>query len=168
MTEVIQNTDVIDWNEKEGKLPSMLNVLTILTFIGSGIGVISAIWAQVKAKANFETMQETVDKLKDGPAFAKAFLGPDPLELARRGYDNRIPVFILGLAGIGLCIYGAIEMRKLKKQGFWIYIIGEILPLVTMAIFIGLNLYSTWTLIWTFAFLILFIALYTSQLKYLK
>jgi hypothetical protein len=39
-------------------------------------------------------------------------------------------VQIIGLAASGLCLYGAIQMWGLKKQGFTMYLIGAIIGIV--------------------------------------
>jgi hypothetical protein len=167
MTSTTQK-DIIDYNPDEKKLPSMLNVLTILTFIGCAIGFISSVWGYTGAQKNYDSMQENVNKMENMPSAVKSMMGPDPLELSRRTLENKMPILILGLLGSALCLYGAIQMRQLKKQGFAIYVIGELLPVAAMAIFIGMGLYSTLMLGWIFVFIIAFIIMYATQLKYLK
>jgi len=168
MTNGNQPADILEWDEKSGKLPGMLNVLTILTFIGCGIGFCGSVWGYWRAQKTYDDMAETMSKIENAPALVKSMLGPDPMELARRTLDNRLPILILGLVGYGLCLYGAIQMRKLRKTGFPIYAIGEILPIVGMAIFIGLGLYGIWTLTWTIIVPVTFLILYATQRRHLS
>jgi len=59
-----------------------------------------------------------------------------------------------------LCIYGALQMRKLKKQGLVIYSIGEIIfPLVTLL------LVGFWSAVFGLVVAVLFIILYVIQRK---
>jgi hypothetical protein len=81
--------------------------------------------------------------------------------------DNRLPILIIGLLGCFLCFYGALEMRKLKKTGFSIYILGDIVPFAT-GIFIGFDTFATISYGVVLAITILFVILYSSQLKYTK
>ncbi|HEV2480795.1 MAG TPA: hypothetical protein VGS79_14060 [Puia sp.] len=151
--------------EEPRKLPDMLNVLTILTFIGSGLGLISAFWTFAKARASYEALSSAnLDQLPD---WAKRMSGGDPVETARKALDNRVPILILTLVGCALCIYGAMEMRKLKKTGFTVYIIGELLPVISAIIFFGNAATGIAAIIGYFIY-VLFIILYATQLKYLK
>ena len=168
MSELVQKKDMIDWDEKQGKLPSMLNVLTILTFIWCPIMLYFGIKTYLNAQQTFESMPDVLDKIKNGPSFLKSMIGPDPMEQARRMMESKLQILILQLVEIGLCIYGAIMMRKFSKAGFWIYVLGEVLPIISVSLFVGLGLYSGMALTWIFFFPILFIVLYATQLKHLK
>jgi hypothetical protein len=150
--------------EEPKKMPEMINVLTILTFIGSGLGIIASIWTFVKARASYEALSAVdLDRLPD---WAKRMSGGDPLEAARKALENRVPILILSLIGCALCIYGAMQMRQLKKSGFTIYTIGELLPVITSIVFLG-GATGIGAMFGYFIY-ILFIVLYATQLKYLK
>ncbi|HLZ89768.1 MAG TPA: hypothetical protein VKQ52_21090 [Puia sp.] len=151
--------------EEPRKIPEMLNVLTILTFIGSGLGVIGALWGFVKAKSSYDTLAAM--NLDQMPGFAKRMMGSDPLETARKAYENRLPILLLGLIGCALCIYGAVQMRQLKKNGFTLYAVGEVLPIITSLIFLGSGATGV-TYIIGYAIYVLFIVLYSTQMKYLR
>src|SRR5258708_25316115 len=107
------------------KLPDMLNVLTILTFIGCGLGTISSIYGFANARTSYDRMVQVQGKLDDAPALVKKFMGPEMLEMARKSLENRTPILLLTLVAYGLCLYGAIQMRSRKKAGFSIYVIEE-------------------------------------------
>jgi hypothetical protein len=147
------------------KMPEMINVLTILTFIGSGLGIVGGFWSFIKARASYEALSSAnLDRLPD---WAKRMSGGDPLETARKALENRVPILLLGLIGCSLCIYGAIQMRQLKKSGFTLYIIGELLPVISAVIFLGDGA-SGIGAIFGYCINILFIVLYATQLKNLK
>jgi hypothetical protein len=167
MTENTPTTDSLDWTEKEKKLPDMLNVLTILTFIGCGIGLISSIWGYVGAQKGYDTALDLQSKMDNMPDYAKRMMGPDPVGMARKTLENRMPILLLSLVAIALCLYGAMQMRKRKKSGFSLYLIGEILPIITTFIFLGVGLLSGFTLAIALLFPIVFIILYATQLKHL-
>jgi hypothetical protein len=157
-----------NWLGEHGeKIPGTLNVITWLTFIANSIGFIFALWGYTRAQANFDLTVKNQENLDKVPDWARRLAGPHPVETARAMLDNRLPVLIIGLLGCFLCFYGALEMRKLKKMGFSIYILGDIVPFAT-GIFIGFDTFATVTYGFAIAITILFVILYASQLKYMK
>jgi hypothetical protein len=58
-----------------------------------------------------------------------------------------------------LCLYGAMEMRKLKKQGFIFWLVGELLPIATTIFFIGAAAFNGFGLL-NLLFPVIFIILY--------
>jgi hypothetical protein len=167
MTDTNAKTDLLNWEEPK-KLPDMLNVLTILTFVGSGLFACSALYSFLNAQKSYDNIIKMQDKLDDAPAIVKKFMGPDMIELARKSVENRTPILLLTLIAYGLCTYGAIQMRKLKKTGFSIYVLGELLPLVTGLIFIGTTSVGGFAYIFTVLILAIFIILYATQLKHMS
>jgi hypothetical protein len=153
--------------EEPKKIPDMLNVLTILTFVGSGIGFCSSIWGFFKAQDSYDKMVQAQSNLDSMPDFAKKLMGPEMLEMTRKALDNRTPILILALLSYALCVYGAIQMRQLKKTGFTLYLVGELLPIVSGAIFIGVGTFGGFAIVGYLIYAV-FIILYATQLKYMK
>jgi hypothetical protein len=167
MTDTNSTSDVLDFAKGEKPaIPSGLNVLTILTFIGCGIGFLSSIWSYVNAEKGYKDMVDAQSKLTEAPAWAKKMMGPEMVEIARKSLENKLPILLLGLVATALCLYGALEMRKLKKQGFILYVVGELLPIVAGVLFIGTGMFSGFALI-GIAIPIIFIILYLMQKKHL-
>jgi hypothetical protein len=77
---------------------------------------------------------------------------------------------IVGIVCLGLCFYGALQMRKLKKTGFYIYTVGELLPIIVNIILLGFGIAFNGVIpiILGLAIPILFVVLYAMQLKHLK
>src|ERR1700761_6074937 len=100
-----------NWMENPKKLPAMLNLLTILTFIGSGLGLISSIAGYFTAQNNYDQQVKLQDKMDDMPDIVKHMMGPNPMETAHKQLENRLPIMLLGFVGCALCLYGAIQMR---------------------------------------------------------
>jgi hypothetical protein len=167
MAGVNQPSEQKAWLEEPRKLPDMLNVLTILTFIGCGLGALFSIYGYLNARSGYERLVEAQGQLDNAPAFLRSFMGPEAVEMARKSYENRLPILILSLVSYALCTYGALQMREFKKSGFGIYTIGELLPLAFGLIFFGTRSFMGFGLI-SIIFTALFIILYATQLKYLR
>lgn len=156
------------FEEEKKKLPTMLNVLTILTFIGSAFQLVSIPISKFFMKFAKQAMEnpEALEQMSDEQV-AEMEKGVRVFELMEQ---NIVPLWIVTILAAALCVYGAIQMRKLKKDGFYIYTVGEILPLIGGIIILGFSNQFTSTSSYFFGIGIpvLFIALYASQLKHMK
>jgi hypothetical protein len=158
--------DLFDGQPK--KLPGMLNVLTILTYIGCAIAYLSTIWGFIdssnldKKRAEFDSLQ---DSMGDNEMASKMMEGS--LDIMQKSYDNRYILLISGLLFTTLCLVGAMQMRKLKKSGYPLYVIGEIAPVILSAILIGFSLVGGFMIILGAVIAAIFVILYSTQRKYL-
>jgi len=170
MTDLNQIQDTLNIENKDMKmLPSGLNTLTILTYIGCGLGLLGSVYQFFSAKSGLDKMEQAINSgdVEKMPAFAKSFFSEHALEMAHKQYDNRYAMMIITLISLALCFYGAMQMRKLSKQGFQFYALGEILPIIGTAIFIGMGAFSGMGLL-GIGIPVLFLVLYAMQLKHLK
>ena len=171
MTETMSR-DTLEMHDLERpRLTSTLNVLTILTFIGCAIQLLMSIWSFITAEETYKNKDKMIEQMNSGdmPDAVRNMVG-DPAKfdaLITASYENRLPIFLLGIISVALCFWGALQMRKLKKQGYLIYVIGELMPFLTMGIFIGTIGYSGVGFYISAAIAVLFILLYTSQRKHL-
>ena len=110
-------------------------------------------------------MEKAQEKLAEAPAWARKLAGPEVQEMMQQSLNNKVPLLIIGLIAVGLCVYGALQMRKLKKEGYFLWLVGEILHFIGSAIFIH-ALFNTIFIYFSF-FPLLFIFLYTMQRKHL-
>ena len=62
MADLNQPANTENWLEEPKKLPSMLNVLTILTFIGNGLGFFSAFYSFFSAASNYDKIVQAQDQ----------------------------------------------------------------------------------------------------------
>jgi hypothetical protein len=162
-----------DFNKASGikaPVPSGINVLSILTFIASGIIICYYTWYMLGgAKSGVTKMEELINspKFDDMPAFVKKMNSPEMLDMARKAAENCIPISLINILGAVLCIVGAVQMRKLQKQGSYLYVVGEVMPLIASLIFIGVSALSGIGGIIGIAIVALFIILYSAQRKHL-
>ncbi|HYH15194.1 MAG TPA: hypothetical protein VD794_08240 [Flavisolibacter sp.] len=162
----LQSNDLFEPQRKG--LPGMLNVLTILTFIGCGIAYISGIWS-LYSSSNYDKQmaefEEALDKAGDNEMATNLIQGS--IEMFQKSYDNRYIIFITTIVFTTLCLIGAMQMRKLKRSGFTIYTIGELAPIAVTAALVGFSLAGGITIIISAFFAVLFVILYATQRKYL-
>lgn len=159
--------DILSQDYEPAKLPTSLNVLTILTFIGCGLLGLYLLLIPVIIK----WLSGFMDKaLNSGQELSQKQLadiekGKASLELLKA---NMIPIMIIGLAGIVLCLLGAIWMRKFKKDGFWLYVAGELAPLIAGFAIMGTAQFSgVMSYVFGIGLPVLFVILYAMQRKYL-
>lgn len=167
MPEITPTSEVLDFADGERpSLPSGLNVLTILTFIGSALGLLMSVWTYINAEKSYKDLLAAQDKMESAPAFVKNMMGPKMLEMSQRSMENKLPIMLLNIVAAALCIYGAMEMRKLKKQGYILWVVGEVLPIIAGLLFVGAGIFGGFALI-AMIFPVIFIILYSVQKKYL-
>ncbi|MCD4772635.1 MAG: hypothetical protein K8R41_04515 [Bacteroidales bacterium] len=136
-----------DPNE-QSKRPELLSVLCILTFIGSGLVVISNLYL-LTSLSSVRELAASGDLL---------FPGMDKLLSVDKAY------FLIGFILSSISLFGAYNMWKLKKIGFHLYTIAQILLLI-VPYFYFTNIGFPY-----FGFLISasFVILYGKNLKYMS
>ncbi len=156
------------FNEMEDKkLPGMLNVLTILTFIGSGFGLLFSLltpWLMNFSKKMLDTALEKAATLKP-EELQKMEESKKAIELVQSNLTINLTV---GVIGCILCIVAAVMMRKRKKDGYFLYVFAELAPVI-VGIILMKSYYVKDAMSMAFGAIIpaLFIILYTTQRKYL-
>lgn len=147
-------------------LPRGLNVLTILTFIGSAIGAIFTLATPWLMKFSLNMMNKAAESGTDLTPKQSA-----DMEVSKRAIEltqaNIVPLLAIGMVGIVLCFVGALMMRKLKKDGFWIYVAGQVLPIIGSLVLMGMAQFTGVTSYIMFLIPIVFVVLYSMQRKYL-
>ena len=94
-------SETLDASNGTAKRPSFLTVLCILTFIGSGLGLLGGLLGLI------------------GTSFLPMF-----------STQGTLVVQIVGVVASALCLFGAIKMFGLYKQGFMLYVTGAVLAIV--------------------------------------
>ncbi|MBL7766060.1 MAG: hypothetical protein JNJ58_08210 [Chitinophagaceae bacterium] len=163
MSDMNQVQDTLNLQEHDPKkLPSMLNVLTILTYIGCAFGFLGGIY-------NYFTVCKSAEMIENMDMDASGKLGKmmaSASELINKQCDNKLIIMIVTLLGAALCFYGAMQMRQMKKSGFMIYAVGELIVPIIFIVLLGSGAMGGMMLVGMIV-PIVFIALYASQRKYL-
>ena len=145
-----------------------IKVLTILTFIGCGLAFISAVWSLYSSGKSMEQnaiLQEQADQISESGNEVAAGMIMQSIDMMRKQYENRYLLLIVNLLATGLCLFGALEMRKMRKNGFYLWLTGELLPIIITVAIIGFNLMGGMVLAASLLFAGVFIVLYALQLK---
>ncbi len=151
----------------KGKLPAGINVLTILTFIGCGVGALFTMFMSAINDFFLKYIDKALNSGKDFSAKELADMekGKASIELVQQ---HIIPLTVVGAIGIILCVLGALWMRKLKKDGYWLYIAGELAPVIGSVVIMGTGQYnSIGSIVGGFLIPVVFVVLYTFQRKHL-
>jgi hypothetical protein len=89
------------------------------------------------------------------------------IEILEKTCANITVLMIVGFVSSLLCLMGALMMRKLKKQGFYIYIIGQLIGILSSPLILGMESFSDYKNWFGYGISILFIVLYSTQQKFL-
>jgi hypothetical protein len=156
--------------------PTLLTVLCILTFIGSAWGVFSNISSYMTADVSsqvagtmLDSAKEEISKESDNESAnkmaekvisgASAMLNPENIK------KNALFSILANLLTLG----GAYLMFQLKKIGFWVYLAGTGIAIVTPLVVYGpANLMSIGMTAVIGFFGVLFAVLYSINLKYMR
>lgn len=148
-----------------GKRPVFLQVLCILTFIGAGLGILGAVINIFTIGQMEETMTSMNDIMGD---FDDSFSNM---------YRWQKISYVLNLVGSLMCLAGALIMWRLRKYGYYIYVFGQVLPLVGAFMTfnsltgIGSGLFGGFgviMMVFTAVFPIAFIIMYGLNLKHMR
>lgn len=161
-----EQIDTIDQEiQGQAKRSQFLTVLCILTFIGSGLAILGALWGFVPSTAEnglkaMRDLRETSFNIGD---FSEAEY------LKWTFYTN-----IAGLIGGLICVGAAFLMWQLKKIGFFLYIAGYLIPF-TLSIFAtehmltgDLSGIGTITVVVNGLIMLTFFIMYAVNLKHMK
>lgn len=153
-------------NTDNPSISAGLRNLTLLTIIGSILTFLSAGWSFVTAKKSYESLRDTIESgaYDNAPSWIRSMLSPELLETTKKMYENKFPILLVGLLGSALCLMGALDMRKRQRQGYWLWIAGEFLPVIMMFVLIGPSAFAGWSAI-GIIFPLLFFVLYTIRKK---
>lgn len=159
--------DLLDDNSQgTGELPQMLNVLTILTFIGSGLALLMNAWNFMTHSSKMAEYEESIAQLESLGGSGNSLMD-GMMEGAVKALENGPTLYTIAIVTAILCLVGAWQMRSLKKTGYYIYVAGCIIGLVGPLAIVGGGVMGGIVLLGS-VFSILFIILYGVNLKHMK
>lgn len=122
------NSDLKDFMEESAR-PQFLSVLCILTWVMSALMFISTLWGAFNQPTPEEQFEQ-IEKIRErSPEMA------DRMEAAFESQSDSYKIVntILTLIALGLTSFGVMLMWQLKKNGFYFYLVGELIPYLGFA-----------------------------------
>lgn len=111
----------------EKKRPVFLTVLCILTYISCGYAFLMSLWRL----ATGGDTEQSLNRLKNMPQFQDEV--PEKIMKGiQKMAEWQVTADLLALGNVALCLAGALLMWKLRKSGFYLYVVGQILPFVSL------------------------------------
>lgn len=158
-------------NTELKKRPTFLTVLGILSFIGIGFAVIGGIWNMLTLESSKQLMTSLGNMSEE--LDASGALGGamnEVMEGVKKLLDWGYVIYSIQIIAALICLVGVLQMWKLKKIGYYIYIVGEILPAIATFVLIGGfgPLGGMVAMLASLIFPILFIILYGLNLKHMS
>lgn len=157
--------------------PQFLSVLCILTWICSGLMFISTAWGAMFQPSEEETYAQ-IEKIRA--------MSPDAADKMEAAIESQTPLSkgmssALTLIGLGLTVFGTMQLWQLKRGGFKFYLMGELIPYLGF-IFTGTeglgamgamssmsaNMIAAIVISLMLIFDGIFIAMYAANLKHMK
>lgn len=135
-------------NKEEIKRPETLSILCVLTFIGSGLAAFSNLVIYLSYNMLFETYESGGLNLP----------GTDLIFSYTKSF------FFVSSIFYSISLAGAIRMWRLKKVGFHIYAIAQILLLIIPTLYIKTSQFPLPAVLITSAFILF----YYRHLKYMN
>lgn len=161
-----EQIDMLDQeNQGVGKRPQFLTVLCILTFVGSGLAILGAIWGFVPSTT--ENSLQAMRELR-GTAFNIGDFNEENY-IKWTLYSN-----IAALFGGLICIGGALMMWQQKKIGFFLYIPGYLITFIVSVFAMShlltgdLKGFGTISLAFSALIMLAFFIMYAVNLKHMK
>jgi hypothetical protein len=159
--------DILGQEHNNQKLiPQGLNILTILTFIGCGFSILTSLFTKPIMEFSLKMLNKGLEKSSEMSAneVAKIVKQKESIEAL---LENAVVLGITAFIGGILCLVGAIMMRKFKKDGFWIYVAGQLIPFIAGLVLLGTKQFTGISSYIGAAIPFVFIALYAAQRKHL-
>lgn len=153
----------------------MLLVLCILSWIYTGLGLITSLMGLLRGPLSAEKMKEVkvnlLGLLKETEALESDVVTDmvaKSIRITEVQNQHHYAVYSLTLLVILIGIYGVYNMFQGKKIGFHLYIIYSLLSVTQIYFFMKVSEVSTVSAIFGFVLSGLFIFLYSRNLKWMK
>ena len=140
--------DLFDAEILPPQRPVFLKVLCMLTFIGSGYGIINATVTYFKADTISEMVAKTRVKVNDDISKKKRGNDTGSVNFTRKIFanmsvmmtpDNLRRSSVTNIITSVICLLGAFLMWKLRRIGYYIYILGTLVSIILPFYLFGSN-----------------------------
>ncbi|MCD6065347.1 MAG: hypothetical protein K0S33_173 [Bacteroidetes bacterium] len=151
----------MNMEDQQPKRPGFITVLCIITWVGCAFAVFGGIAGYFTTKIQCENM-DSFSGLYGGA------LGDSMNEMMDKACQNIGMTTLINVLCGFVCLVGSIFMWKLKKIGYYIYVAGEITPVIA-ALFLGAGgIFGAATAIVGFVIAGVWVVLYGINLKHMR
>jgi type III secretory pathway component EscR len=176
------DSNLSEFDETIKVRPTLLTVLCILTFIGSGWAILSNSWAYSSASETARTFSSVVtinsndstlqrdSAVREGGRKKRELFARNIMFSASKFMtaDNIRKKALGSIISAIFTLVGAILMWQLFKKGFYVYIAGILIEIIVPVYLYGTNMMSLGITFISAFFGLLFIALYALNIKSMR
>lgn len=158
------------FDENKIQRPTLLMVVCVLTFIGSGWGVMSNLFGlftsgMMGGDMNIEKYSSVMGELETQ---GMASLVDSLMESLQASFVHAREIALCGIALCVVNLVGAILMFRLRRFGFYLYTAAQILLLCVTPYFTGFSILTWMQLLLSAIVSTVFVVLYAVNLKYMR
>ena len=136
------NYSTLDSETPEGgqkKRTTFVTALCILSFISISFTLLSNLisiitYSEADQEMLVKMMEQGMDEVGDSPA--ASFL-ESIFSTSMAAIEHTITLAVTSIIAQILCLFGCLRMWKMKKTGFYVYLIGEWTPAVVTTVLLG-------------------------------
>lgn len=165
----------IETFQEQNERPSFLKVLCILSFISTGLGLVSGLINLLSGPFNEEEMVEqkvqmmkSIDELRTMGADQFADLFEKIQRMSESMNAHFYAVQLVSLIVVGIGVFGVYKMWNASKLGFHLYIIYSLLSVLTVYFFVAPTDVPALVVIFNLIVSGIFIFMYSRNLKWMK
>jgi len=170
------NEESIDYDGKtESKRPTLLTVLCILTWVVSAYYIFTVPFeyffssgmdpGQLQSTIN-DAMTSMAEEDPEAAEFMEGFMKAAS-DMIAKSLENAGWIASFEILVTLLSAFGAYLMFSLRKSGFWIYTFAKVLGILTVLIFMGVNILTVSVASFALFVGLIMIALYAVNLKHM-
>lgn len=165
----------LDSAENRGPRPGFLTVLCVLSFISTGLGLLSGLFTIASGPQSEEqmldakvAMTKSISELKDLGMDSFVDMMEKLQLMTEQVNENFYLSSIITLITVGLGLFGVIKMWQGFKLGFHLYIGYCLLTIAGLYIYVSPANIPTMVVVWNLIFSALFVFLYSRNLKWMR
>ncbi len=165
----------LDSAENRGPRPGFLTVLCVLSFITTGLGVLTNLFNFVSGPQSEEEMLEakvaltqSISTFNDAGMSSLAEMFEKLQAMTEQVNDNFYLAAIISLVTVVIGLFGVLKMWQGFKIGFHLYIGYCLLSIAGLYFYVSAENIPTAVVVWNLVLSALFIFLYSRNLKWMR
>lgn len=164
-----------DLEQERGPRPGFLTTLCVLTFISTGMSLFSNLFSLITGPLSDEqlkdvqvSMMDLAGQMQNANMTGLAEFYEKLFRIQEATNANHYAFVLSTMVILGIGVFAAIKMLKGSKLGFHLYIIYSFLSVIQLYFFVSASTIPTIFVVSNVIFSLLFIFLYSRNLKWLR